>query len=51
MSDYSHLTLAKLQMDERIEQNRRSQLARPPRRSRRHRVAHSLHALADRLDV
>lgn len=51
MSDYSHLTLAKLQMNERIEETRRSRI--PGRRSRhtnRHTIASGLHSLANRID-
>ena len=50
MSDYSYLTLAKLQMNERIEQNRRSHIPGLKRRSRRHSIATGLHILANRID-
>lgn len=50
MSDYSHLTLANLEMNERIERVRRSRVS-APRDPRRHRIADRLHHLADRIDV
>ncbi len=51
MSDYSHLALARLQMNERIEQRQRSQRpGRRRRRSGRHSLASGLHRLADRLE-
>ncbi len=49
MSDYAHLTLAKQQINERIEQNRRSHIP-TQRRSRRHSLANGLHNLANRID-
>jgi hypothetical protein len=51
MSDYTHLTLAKQQINERIEQNRRSHQVPRPHRSRRHALARGLHILADRIDL
>lgn len=50
MSDYSYLMLAKQQINERIEETRRSRMADRPRRTRRHVVAHGLHVLANRID-
>jgi hypothetical protein len=52
MSDYTYLTLAKLQMNERMEEARRYRLVpgRRRRRFRRHDVANGLHSLADRID-
>lgn len=50
MSDDSYLMLAKQQMNERIEETRRSRMAGRPRRTRRHVFANGLHSLANRLD-
>jgi len=49
MSDYRYLALAKMQMNERIEEARRSRLP-DRRRSRRHSLAHGLHSLATRIE-
>jgi len=51
MSDYSYLTLARQQMNERIEETRRSRMAGRRRHSRRHVVANGLHSLANRIDL
>jgi hypothetical protein len=51
MSDYTHLTLARQQINERVEQNRRSHLPTQRRRSRRHSLATGLHNLANRIDI
>lgn len=51
MSDYSYLMLAKQQMNERIEETRRSRMAGRPRRTRRHVVANGLRVLASHIDA
>jgi len=51
MSDYSHLLLAKQQMNERVEETRRSRMAGRPRRTLRHVVANGLRVLASRMDA
>jgi len=50
MSDYSYLTLATQQINERIEETRRSRMVGRRRHSRRRGVANGLHSLANRID-
>lgn len=50
MSDYTSLTLANQQINERIERARRSHIPGQRRGSRRHSLARGLHNLADRID-
>lgn len=51
MSDYSHLLLAKQQLNERIEETRRSHMVGRPRRTLRHVVANGLRVLAGHIDA
>ena len=51
MSDYPSYTLAKQQMNERVQQAQRSRLPGQSRRhASRHAIAARLHGLADRID-